>query len=114
MKAVIVKFLNPVNGSQHVLFSVPNISEYEVFSTIDILGDPSNIVYTFVPKNKIVSLDLPQEILDGWEIKTSKEYFKEFYDGELMMDSPYIDDVGMDGVFKELFDNSTYKKHYID
>jgi len=89
MKTVIVKWLEPVNGSQHTLHETKRIGEHDVTLAVDALGDPTNFKYKFVPKAFVPKFaDFEESYYDPWEDKEKNE-------------------------LENLYDSLAYKEHYV-
>ena len=89
MKTVIVKWLEPVNGSQYTLHETDRIGEPDVTLAVDALGDPTNFKYKFVPKAKVPKFaDFEEGYYDPWEDKEKNK-------------------------LENLYDSLAYKEHYV-
>ena len=89
MKTIIVKWLEPVNGSKHTLHQTKRITEHDVIFVVDDLGDPDNFKYKFVPKAKVPKF---------------ADFEEGYYDPCLGKEKNELEN---------LYDSLAYKEHYV-
>jgi hypothetical protein len=111
MKAIIVKFFEPVDDSSYVLFSTPSLDIIHVIDSIDTLADPSNTGYRFLRKSDFQNLKVPQHILKTYGVDDAKELADYCYNNEYC--EFVLDYTCLEKQLKDLYENSKYKEHFI-